>query len=159
MGHANLNCWDFGKEFSMSSERLIAKEGLPSDEPWYGSTATLAWSGSFIRCGENDSIFEELPKATIVSVSRPDTGDMSPMLLSYTIEVQYKQFKWRLLKKASQVLYLHFALKKRALIEEFHEKQEQVLPFPLHFMLFSMLADLFIKFTLSFSLHYSYGIG
>ncbi|BBH06514.1 phospholipase D P1 [Prunus dulcis] len=34
-------------------------------------------------------------------------------------------FKWRLLKKASQVLYLHFALRKRAIIEEFHEKQEQ----------------------------------
>ncbi|MBA0770961.1 hypothetical protein Gotri_019499 [Gossypium trilobum] len=110
----------------MSSERLIAEDVMRSDEPRYGSTATLAWSGSFVRCGENDSIFEELPKATIVSVSRPDTGDMSPMLLSYTIEVQYKQFKWRLLKKASQVLYLHFALKKRALIEEFHEKQEQV---------------------------------
>ncbi|KAK8329297.1 hypothetical protein V6Z11_A11G309600 [Gossypium hirsutum] len=110
----------------MSSERLIAENVMRSDEPRYGSTATLAWSGSFVRCGENDSIFEELPKATIVSVSRPDTGDMSPMLLSYTIEVQYKQFKWRLLKKASQVLYLHFALKKRALIEEFHEKQEQV---------------------------------
>lgn len=48
------------------------------------------------------------------------------MLLSYTIEVRYKQFKWLLLKKASQVFYLHFALKKRAFIEEFHEKQEQV---------------------------------
>jgi phospholipase D1/2 len=29
-------------------------------------------------------------------------------------------------KKASQVFYLHFALKKRAFIEEIHEKQEQV---------------------------------
>lgn len=29
--------------------------------------------------------------ATIVSVSRPDTSDISPMLLSYTIEFQYKQ--------------------------------------------------------------------
>ncbi|KAK8689373.1 hypothetical protein V6N13_088094 [Hibiscus sabdariffa] len=104
----------------MSSERLIADDVMRSDEPKHGS------SGSFGRCGENDSIFEELPMATIVSVSRPDTGDMSPMLLSYTIEVRYKQFKWRLLKKASQVLYLHFALKKRAIIEEFHEKQEQV---------------------------------
>lgn len=36
-------------------------------------------------------IFDELPKASIVSVSRPDAGDISPMLLSYTIEVQYKQ--------------------------------------------------------------------
>lgn len=36
-------------------------------------------------------IFDELPSATIVSVSRPDAGDISPMLLSYTIEFQYKQ--------------------------------------------------------------------
>lgn len=36
------------------------------------------------------------------------------------------QFKWQLVKKASQVFYLHFALKKRAFIEEIHEKQEQV---------------------------------
>ncbi|XP_017975443.1 PREDICTED: phospholipase D zeta 1 [Theobroma cacao] len=75
---------------------------------------------------ESTRIFDELPKATIVSVSRPDAGDISPMLLSYTIEFQYKQFKWRLLKKASHVFYLHFALKKRLFIEEIHEKQEQV---------------------------------
>lgn len=37
-----------------------------------------------------------------------------------------EQFKWQLVKKASQVFYLHFALKKRAFIEEIHEKQEQV---------------------------------
>lgn len=36
------------------------------------------------------------------------------------------QFKWVLEKKASQVFYLHFMLKKRAIIEEIHEKQEQV---------------------------------
>lgn len=36
------------------------------------------------------------------------------------------QFKWRLLKRPSQVFSLHFALKKRAIIEEIHEKQEQV---------------------------------
>lgn len=35
------------------------------------------------------------------------------------------------MKKASQVIYLHLALKKRAIIEEFHEKQEQVLSLPL----------------------------
>ncbi|BAH91027.1 Os01g0310100, partial [Oryza sativa Japonica Group] len=34
--------------------------------------------------------------------------------------------RWLLYKKASQVLYLHFALKRRAFLEEFHEKQEQV---------------------------------
>lgn len=40
--------------------------------------------------------------------------------------IHIEQFKWRLVKKASQVLYLHFALKKRAFIEELQEKQEQV---------------------------------
>lgn len=38
----------------------------------------------------------------------------------------FHQFRWRLYKKASQVLYLHFALKRREFLEEFHEKQEQV---------------------------------
>ncbi|RAL54277.1 hypothetical protein DM860_001405 [Cuscuta australis] len=71
-------------------------------------------------------IFDELPKATIVQVSRPDVADISPMLLTYTIEFKYKQFKWRLVKKASQVFYLHFTLKRRLFIEEIHEKQEQV---------------------------------
>ncbi|KAK9053325.1 hypothetical protein SSX86_029958 [Deinandra increscens subsp. villosa] len=36
------------------------------------------------------------------------------------------KFKWCLLKKASQVIYLHFALKRRAIVEEIHEKQGQV---------------------------------
>lgn len=75
---------------------------------------------------EQARVFDELPKASIVSASRSDAGDISPMPLSYTIEFQYKQFKWRLVKKASQVFILHFALKKRAFIEEIHEKQEQV---------------------------------
>ncbi|KAL2941083.1 Phospholipase D zeta 1 [Bienertia sinuspersici] len=74
----------------------------------------------------NTPIFEELPKATILSVSRPDVSDITPLLLSYTIELHYKQFKWLLQKKATQVLSLHISLKKRAIIEEFHEKQEQV---------------------------------
>ncbi|XP_020267613.1 phospholipase D zeta 1-like isoform X2 [Asparagus officinalis] len=78
------------------------------------------------RSPEKSWIFDELPAATIVSVSRPDASDITPVLLSYTIEFQYKQFKWRLLKKASQVIYLHFALKKRAFVEELHEKQEHV---------------------------------
>ncbi|KAI5018265.1 phospholipase D zeta 1 [Hordeum vulgare subsp. vulgare] len=85
----------------------------------------LAASASF-RLSEAARVFEELPRATIFSVSRPDAGDITPMLLSYTIEINYKQFRWRLFKKASQVLYLHFALKRREFLEEFHEKQEQV---------------------------------
>ncbi|XP_016172953.1 phospholipase D zeta 2 [Arachis ipaensis] len=61
-----------------------------------------------------------------VSVSRPETGEISPILLSYTIELEYKQFKWRLHKRAAQVLYLQFALRKRVLIEQLHDKQEQI---------------------------------
>ncbi|KAJ7973311.1 Phospholipase [Quillaja saponaria] len=105
----------------MSTEPLISQS-----EAMSGKLSSDFSSHSFRHWGEHKWIFEELPKATIVSVSRPDTGDISPMLLSYTIELQYKQFKWCLLKKASQVLYLHFALKKRAIVEELHEKQEQV---------------------------------
>ncbi|XP_073292448.1 phospholipase D zeta 1-like [Primulina huaijiensis] len=100
----------------MSSERLIS-----------GGQSAVSSSHS-LRLAEEDTvkIFEELPTATIISVSRPDASDITPLLLSYTIELRYKQFKWYLLKKASQVIYLHLALKKRAIIEEFHEKQEQV---------------------------------
>eukprot|EP00252_Welwitschia_mirabilis_P011329 TRINITY_DN25484_c0_g1_i1.p1 TRINITY_DN25484_c0_g1~~TRINITY_DN25484_c0_g1_i1.p1 ORF type:complete len:1094 (+),score=199.07 TRINITY_DN25484_c0_g1_i1:223-3504(+) len=75
---------------------------------------------------QSDRIFDELPRATVVDVVRPDLNDISHIQLVYTIEVEYKQFKWQLVKKASQVLYLHFALKKRAIIQELHEKQEQV---------------------------------
>ncbi|KAL0348053.1 UNVERIFIED_CONTAM: Phospholipase D zeta 1 [Sesamum angustifolium] len=102
----------------MSTERLIS-----------GGDQSAVSSSHSLRCfGEAAAarIFEELPTATIVSVSRPDASDITPLLLSYTIELQYKQFKWHLLKKASQVIYLHLALKKRAIIEEIHEKQEQV---------------------------------
>ncbi|KAG7030138.1 Phospholipase D zeta 1, partial [Cucurbita argyrosperma subsp. argyrosperma] len=107
----------------MSTERLISSGTTPSEaEP----PRLASSSHSFRQCGEPARVFEELPIASIVSVSRPDTGDISPLLLSYTIEIQYKQFKWSLVKKASQVLYLHFALKRRAFIEELHEKQEQV---------------------------------
>ncbi|XP_057538983.1 phospholipase D zeta 1-like isoform X2 [Amaranthus tricolor] len=35
-------------------------------------------------------------------------------------------FKWVLQKKATQVLYLHIALKKQIIVDDFHEKQEQV---------------------------------
>ncbi|XP_042480758.1 phospholipase D zeta 1-like [Macadamia integrifolia] len=108
-----------------------SEQFMPGGGPLYVQmqsepSSTIGHSHSSRHGTEQSWIFEELPKATIVSVSRPDAGDISPILLSYTIEFQYKEFKWRLLKKASQVMYLHFALKKRAFIEEFHEKQEQV---------------------------------
>ncbi|KAL8134057.1 phospholipase D zeta 1-like [Apium graveolens] len=100
----------------MSSEKLLA-----------GEYEQVARSSSYMNwTSEQTGIFEQLPKAKIVSVSKPDASDFSPLLLSYTIQLQYKQFTWHLTKKASQVIYLHFALKKRAIVEELHEKQEQV---------------------------------
>lgn len=72
----------------MSTERLISSGTTPSEaEPPKLASA----SHSFRQCGEPARVFEELPIASIVSVSRPDTGDISPLLLSYTIEIQYKQ--------------------------------------------------------------------
>ncbi|XP_051144137.1 phospholipase D zeta 1-like [Andrographis paniculata] len=104
----------------MSTERLISGGG--------GGGHSAFSSAHSLRYGSEaaEGIFDELPTGTIVSVSRPDASDITPLLLSYTIELQYKQFNWRLVKKGSQFLYLHLALKKRAIIEEFHEKQEQV---------------------------------
>ncbi|KAK7356116.1 hypothetical protein VNO80_15382 [Phaseolus coccineus] len=97
-----------------------------SSEPLIPPSEALSTYHSFRRCGETVWIFDELPKATVVSVSRPDTGDISSILLSYTIQLQYKQFNWRLVKKASQLLYLQFCLRKRAIIEDFHDRQEQL---------------------------------
>ncbi|KAH6558875.1 hypothetical protein KP509_1Z041100, partial [Ceratopteris richardii] len=73
-----------------------------------------------------ERIFEELPSATVIDASRSEGIELSQFQLLYTIEIKYRQFKWRLVKKASQVFMLHFELKKRALIEDLQEKQEQV---------------------------------
>ena len=71
-----------------TTEPLLAAGTMHSDNVH----ANLHPSYSFRQFPEPGWIFDELPKATIVSVSRPDTaGDFSPMLLSYTIELQYKQ--------------------------------------------------------------------
>ena len=72
----------------MSSERLLNANGVPHS--WGMSAA----SHSSYHWDEPAWIFDELPTATIVSVSRPDTGDISPMLLSYTIEFHYKQARY-----------------------------------------------------------------
>jgi len=87
----------------MSSERLIAR-GVPQSE-----APMMSRSHSSRQCGEQVRIFEELPTATIESVSRPDTGDISPMLLSYTIELQYKQACTNSLSLASLYLLVLFA--------------------------------------------------
>ncbi|MQM13644.1 hypothetical protein Taro_046568 [Colocasia esculenta] len=90
----------------MSSEHLTSDRGQHRYVRMQSEPAMTS-SHSYRQQGPDpDWIFEELPKATIVSVSRPDASDITPMLLSYTIEFRYKQ--------------------KRVIIEEFHEKQEQV---------------------------------
>lgn len=108
--------------------RYVKMQSEPSTPLQPQSSSIISSFFSFRQGSTPEScrIFDELPKGTIVSVSRPDLSDISPVQLSYTIEVQYKQFKWTLVKKAAQVFYLHFALKKRLFIEEIQEKQEQV---------------------------------
>ncbi|CAM8993160.1 unnamed protein product [Rhodiola kirilowii] len=109
----------------METEQLMSGNGRyfqMQPEPATSSSSMF----TLRQIPETTRIFDELPQATIVEVSRPDAADISPMLLSYTIEFQYKQFKWCLEKKAAQVMFLHFALKKRAFIEEIFEKQDQV---------------------------------
>ncbi|OIV95905.1 hypothetical protein TanjilG_27009 [Lupinus angustifolius] len=140
----------------MATEQFMSGDGpryvqMNSTPPSSPAAEEMTSVPSFRHGGcETTRIFEELPKAAIVSVSRPDASDISPMQLSYTIQFQYKQemsfeeddvvvafalsaifvqgdmFKWELVKKASHVFYLHFTLKKRVFIEEIHEKQEQV---------------------------------
>ena len=71
----------------MTTEQLVSGGGhryvQMQSEP---SMTSFRQSGA-----ESARIFDELPKATIVSVSRPEAGDISPMLLTYTMEFQYKQ--------------------------------------------------------------------
>jgi hypothetical protein len=55
--------------------------------------AAAASSSASFRLPESARVFDELPRARIVAVSRPDAGDITPMLLSYNIEVQYKQVR------------------------------------------------------------------
>uniref|UniRef100_A0A0E0FKU1 Phospholipase n=1 Tax=Oryza nivara TaxID=4536 RepID=A0A0E0FKU1_ORYNI len=88
----------------MSGGRSAAREGEEAEEEEYGGgyvrmpqepegEAAAAGAGSFLRLPESAGAFDELPRARIVGVSRPDAGDITPMLLSYTVEVQYKQVK------------------------------------------------------------------
>ncbi|KAI9185502.1 hypothetical protein LWI28_007956 [Acer negundo] len=109
----------------MSAERLIEVD----NNIQYSDHLTRSCSSSSVQCkaAEHPRIFEELPKATIVSVSRPD----SPLSFTTNRHPLFSllflfHFKWHFVKKASQVLYLHSAVKKRVIIHEFHEKQEQV---------------------------------
>ncbi|KAK4842919.1 hypothetical protein QYF36_001597 [Acer negundo] len=117
----------------MSAERLIEVD----NNIQYSDHLTRSCSSSSVQCtaAEHPRIFEELPKATIVSVSRPDTPlsfttnrhPLFSLLFLFFVYLHLLcKFKWHFVKKASQVLYLHSAVKKRVIIHEFHEKQEQV---------------------------------
>ncbi|RRT66638.1 hypothetical protein BHE74_00054698 [Ensete ventricosum] len=74
----------------MASDQLPPEGGIRYVKMHPEPAIAVSSSHSF-RLQEQPRIFDELPKADIVSVSRPDAGDISPMLLSYTIEFRYKQ--------------------------------------------------------------------
>lgn len=77
----------------MASEQLMSSGGSGSHYVQMQSEPSRL--SSFFSFHQNPPettrIFDELPEATIVQVSRPDAGDISPMLLSYTIDFKYKQ--------------------------------------------------------------------
>lgn len=88
----------------MSTERLIVGNEHSDDyhqqqqhhtmQQHHPTVTVLPRNNSSKQCAaEHEQVFDELPKATIVAVSRPDSSDISPMLLSYTIELQYKQVR------------------------------------------------------------------
>lgn len=77
----------------MPSEQLMPEGGsAPRYVPMQSEPSTMSSFFSLHNPPEASWIFDELPKATIVQVSRHDAGDMiSPVLLTYTIDFQYKQ--------------------------------------------------------------------
>lgn len=77
-------CWLLFFGTVMSTERLISG----GDHSALSSSHSLRYGGEATAATR---IFEELPTATIVSVSRPDASDLTPLLWSYTIELQYRQ--------------------------------------------------------------------
>jgi len=80
---------------STGGPRYVQMRSSPPSSPPPPPTASEITSLPSFRHsgGEVCRIFDELPKATIISVSRPDASDISPMQLSYTIQVQYKQVR------------------------------------------------------------------
>ncbi|GMY08719.1 Phospholipase D family [Fagus crenata] len=77
----------------MASEQLMSRSRphyvQMQSEP--SSSVTSSILSPRQASAESTRIFDELPEASIVSVSRPDPDNISPALLSYTIEIQYKQ--------------------------------------------------------------------
>lgn len=79
----------------MASEQLMHFSGKGYVQMQSDPSPSMTSSFFSFRQGSADStrIFDELPEAIIVSVSRPDASDISPLLLSYTIEFHYKQVR------------------------------------------------------------------
>lgn len=75
----------------MSLEKLTSDGGEHRYVKMQAEPAIQSSHSMRLQGLDQERIFEELPKATIVSVSRPDVSDISPLLLSYTIEFRYKQ--------------------------------------------------------------------
>ena len=73
---------------------------------------------------ESTRIFDQLPEASIVSVSRPDPDNISPALLSYTIEIQYKQVPMRSLFLSNFLLMLENFFKLYKLIDRIQTNLE-----------------------------------
>lgn len=76
--------------------KYVQMQSEPEEEEVAADLPSMASSFFSFRhqnfpSSESARIFDELPRAIIFQVSRPDAGDISPMLLTYTIEVQYKQ--------------------------------------------------------------------
>lgn len=72
-----------GNGASCSKQVQMQSESLP--------TMMSSFFSFHLQSPESARIFDELPKATIIQVSRPDAADISPVMLTYTIEFQYKQ--------------------------------------------------------------------
>lgn len=83
---------------SSSTEQLMSSGGGAKYVQMQSEAEFPSLAPSFLSFQQEDfpwddsaRIFYELPKATIIQVSRPDAGDISPMQLTYTIEFQYKE--------------------------------------------------------------------
>jgi len=102
---------------SSGGPRYVQMKSSPPPSPPAAAAEEMASVPSFRHSGaEANRIFEELPKATIVSVSRPDASDISPMQLSYTIQVQYRQVTCHLLSHSLCLRGIQFLIKVKSLI-------------------------------------------
>ncbi|KAG8081589.1 hypothetical protein GUJ93_ZPchr0575g29174 [Zizania palustris] len=80
----------------------------PGPAPGGGGPRVLAASASF-RLPETARVVRGAPPCVDRRRVAPDAGDITPMLLSYTIEVHYKQVRgssWRPVRPAVRTFHL-----------------------------------------------------